>query len=135
MPKLVFTFLFLISETYCEAAFLFFSSCVGGLQGHQLALCHLVSPVRLNTVTPSPPLSSPHPQLWRGSTAQGGYYARGMTAARQRGDPRGKASTHLNNLLHQLTHLHIWALPSHWGTMIHFPLPDCVVTSMKQDGY
>lgn len=74
-----------------------------------------VSPVRL-TALDSAEENTAHG--WRGG---GRHYARGMTTSRQRGDPDGKASMHLNNLLHRLTHLHMWALPSHWGTMIHSP--------------
>lgn len=91
--------------------------------------CHIVSPVVCPIYSPLPPISGEETQH------KGGYYTRGVTTTRQQGDPTGKTSMDLNNLLHQLTHLHIWALPSHWGTMIHFPLPDCVVTRTKQDGY
>lgn len=87
--------------------------------------CHFVSPVC--------PIYSPN--SGEETRHKGGDYTRGVTTTRQRGDPAGKASMHLNNLLHQLTHLHIWALPSHWGTMIHSPLPACVVTRTKQDGF
>lgn len=71
----------------------------------------------------------------RGNTAQEVYYTRRLITAREQGDPKGEASMHLNNLLGQLLHLHIWALPCHWGTMIHFPTPDSALTSIKKGGY
>lgn len=105
-----------------------FSSCLGLSPRPAARPRHLVP--LCASVNSQPPLS-----CFFFRHTWGCYYARGVTTAWRQGDPKGKASLHLNNLLHQFTHLHIWALGSHRGTMIHFPVPACVVTGMKQAGY
>lgn len=106
---------------------------------HRLECVTLCHPTVWNSHHPFPPLESlmhrPTSGSRRGNTAQEVYYTRRLITAREQGDPKGEASMHLNNLLGWLLHLHIWALPCHWGTMIHFPTPDSALTSIKQGGY